>query len=70
MKKILTILYALGICFIMILPTDISAQDYVAPPVSISKEKVRMNGKLYYSHIVLEKQTLYSIAKAYVVGTD
>lgn len=66
----MTILYALGICFIMILPTDISAQDYVAPPVSISKEKVRMNGKLYYSHIVLEKQTLYSIAKAYGVGTD
>ena len=43
------------------------AQDYVAAPVTISKEKVKNNGKIYYSHVVLEKQTLFSIAKTYGV---
>lgn len=47
-----------------------SAQEYHNTPVSISGEKVRNNGKLYYSHIVLEKQTLFSIAKAYGVTMD
>lgn len=46
------------------------AQEYVSTPVSISKEKVRINGKICYSHIVLEKQTLYSIAKAYDVSVE
>lgn len=46
----------------------VSAQDYVSPSVTISKEKIRMDGKVYYSHIVLEKQTLYSISKAYGVS--
>lgn len=41
---------------------------YVATPVTISKDKVRNNGKLYYSHVVLERQTLYSISKAYGVS--
>lgn len=46
------------------------AQDteYKATPVTISKDKVRENGKLYYSHVVLERQTLFSIAKAYGVS--
>ena len=43
------------------------AQDYKQPPVTVSKEKVRLNGKVYYSHVVLEKQTLFSVAKAYGV---
>ena len=43
------------------------AQDYVPTPVTISSEKVRLNGKVYYAHLVLERQTLYSIAKAYGV---
>lgn len=43
------------------------AQEYRNTPVTVSSEKVRNNGKLYYSHIVLEKQTLFSIAKAYGV---
>ena len=47
-----------------------SAQEYVSTPVSISKEKVKINGKVCYSHIVLEKQTLYSIAKAYNVSME
>ena len=47
--------------------TTAIAQDYVAPQVTVSKEKVRYGGKVYYSHIVLERQTLFSIAKAYGV---
>ena len=38
--------------------------------VKVSREKVRFEGKVYYSHIVLEKQTLYSIAKAYEVSIE
>lgn len=43
------------------------AQEYQAPKVEISKEKVRYHGTTYYSHIVKEKQTIYSICKAYNV---
>jgi len=48
----------------------IYAQTYTAPAVSVSKEKVKNNGKTYYSHIVLERQTLYSISKAYGVSVE
>lgn len=44
------------------------AQEYVPTPVTVSNEKVRMNGKTYLSHVVLERQTLFSIAKAYGVS--
>ena len=50
--------------------TWVSAQDYPPVPVTISKEKVKMNGKTYLSHIVQERQTLYSIAKAYGVTVE
>lgn len=46
------------------------AQNYVNAPVNVSKEKVRINGKVCYSHVVLEKQTLFSISKAYNVSID
>lgn len=46
------------------------AQTYSATPVTVSKEKVKSNGKTYYSHIVLERQTLYSISKAYNVSVE
>lgn len=47
------------------------AQTYVQTPVTVSKEKVRGgDGKLYWSHVVMEKQTLFSIAKAYGVTVD
>lgn len=46
------------------------AQTYVNTPVEISKEKVRIDGKICYSHIVLERQTLYSISKAYGVTLE
>lgn len=45
-------------------------QEYISAPVTVSKEKVRVNGTLCYSHIVKEKQTLFSIAKAYDVTVD
>lgn len=47
-----------------------SAQEYENTPVTLSKEKVKVSGKLCYSHIVLEKQTLYSISKAYNVSIE
>ena len=50
--------------------TVISGQDYVSTPVEISKERVKVDGKICYSHIVLEKQTLYSISKAYGVSVE
>ena len=50
--------------------TGISAQDYTPVPVTVSKEKIRVDGKLFYSHIVLERQTLYSICKAYNVTME
>lgn len=56
-----------SICLIPAFTSNVSAQDYVSPKVEVSTEKVRNNGKLYYSHIVKEKQTLYSISKAYGV---
>lgn len=46
-------------------PETSHAQAYQATPVTVSTEKIRIGGKLYYSHKVLEKQTLYSISKAY-----
>ena len=45
-------------------------QDYVSTPVQISKEKVKINGQVCYSHVVLEKQTLFSISKAYNVSLE
>lgn len=47
-----------------------NAQEYKNTPVTISKDKVRHNGELCYSHIVKERQTLYSISKAYNVSIE
>ena len=60
---------ALGFLILFNSPGSL-AQDYTAPQVTVSREKTRMGGKLYYSHIVLEKQTLYSISKAYGVPVE
>ena len=66
------IIYSLIMAFALtcITPAAISAQDYVSTPVTVSKDKVRVNGKICWSHIVREKQTLFSIAKAYEVTVD
>ena len=50
------------------MPARAQDTEYKATPVTISRDKVRNNGKLYYSHVVLERQTLFSIAKAYGVS--
>ena len=47
-----------------------SAQEYVPTPVTVSKEKVKLGGKVYLSHVVLEKQTLFSISRAYGVTEE
>lgn len=62
MKRLLSI-----VLFAVMLATTSVAQSYVQTPVTISKQKVKSNGKVYYSHVVLERQTLYSISKAYGV---
>ncbi|MGM9736751.1 MAG: LysM peptidoglycan-binding domain-containing protein [Candidatus Cryptobacteroides sp.] len=54
----------------MSFPAISYSQEYVGTPVSISKEKVKVDGKIFYSHIVMEKQTLYSISKAYGVEVE
>ena len=46
------------------------AQDYTPVPVTISRSQVNLNGKLYYAHIVLERQTIYGITKAYDVTEE
>lgn len=64
LRIIMIIIFGSAMCF------STSAQTYVAPAVTISKDKVKIDGKVFYSHIVLEKQTLYSISKAYNVSID
>ena len=57
--------------FICVSSICLYAQNYVQTPVTISKEKVRgSDGNIYYSHVVKERQTLFSIAKAYGVTID
>lgn len=56
-----------ALCLIAASAAISKAQEYQAPKVEISKEKVRYHGTTYYSHIVKEKQTIYSICKAYNV---
>ena len=69
MKHILSYILALGLLTAGPV-TTVSAQDYTPVPVTVSKDKVRVDGKLYYSHIVLERQTVYSICKAYNVTEE
>lgn len=69
MKKILTVfLIGMSLC-----SYNAKAQDdtYVATPVTVSKEKTKnAAGEVFYSHVVLERQTLYSISKAYGVSVE
>ena len=60
----------LALALAVLMPEAMDAQDYISTPVTVSKEKVRVNGDVCYSHIVKEKQTLFSIAKAYGVSVD
>lgn len=59
----------LALLFLLLAGTaqDLFAQDYPPVPVTVSRSQVNMNGKTYYAHIVLERQTIYGITKAYGV---
>lgn len=46
------------------------AYGQTSPQISISSEKVKVNGEVMYVHKVKAKETLYSIAKAYNVTVD
>ena len=66
MKRLLTFFASL----LLLCSATAVAQDYVSTPVTVSKEKVKLNGKVYLSHVVLERQTLFGISKAYGVSVD
>ena len=64
----LRLVYLTILCLLLPVCCNVAtAQEYKQVPVTISKDKVKNNGKLYYSHVVLERQTLYSISKTYGV---
>lgn len=70
MKRVLLILAA-AFCLASQVDAGAQAQEYTQTPVEVSREKIRDNdGKVYYSHVVQEKQTLFSIARAYGVTVD
>ena len=67
MRKTLKICILSVLCLLTAGTAVTYAQAYEPVPVTISKDKVKIGGKMYYSHIVLERQTLYSISRAYGV---
>ena len=64
--KIRLFLTMAALCLATTLP--MAAQGYQSTPVTVSKEKVTRDGIPYYSHTVLEHQTLFSISRAYGVS--
>lgn len=70
MRRVLTILAAM-VCLASGMVANAQDQAYTQTPVTVSKEKIRDNdGKVYYSHVVQDRQTLFSIAKAYGVTVN
>ncbi|MGM0464088.1 MAG: LysM peptidoglycan-binding domain-containing protein [Bacteroidota bacterium] len=65
MNKMLLRLYVTALMI-----TVLSAGLYSQVSIEKSKDKVIIDGKAYYIHIVDSSQTLYSIAKAYNVSTE
>ena len=59
-----------ALAMLMSYTVSAAAQEYVAPAVEVSGQKVKKDGKVYYSHIVKERQTMYSISKAYNVTQE
>ena len=51
-----------------VLALPVAAQDYKVPEIEISKDKVLVDGKPFFAHVVTPKQTLFSISKAYGVS--
>ena len=58
-KRILALLTLVSFSYILV------SQEV---EVKISKDKVRVDGKTYFVHIVQQGETLYSISKAYGVS--
>lgn len=50
----------------LLFPADLFGQV----PVEVSKQKIVVEGKIYYMHQVLKGQTIYSISKAYNVPEE
>ena len=67
MNRYLTAFVA-SVCLAAAFQSGAAAQGYETPQVVVSAEKVRYGGKVFYSHVVQERQTLYSISKAYNVS--
>lgn len=53
---------------LLFLALPLAGQQYDVPQINISKDKVRVDGKSYYAHVVTAKQTLYSISRVYGVS--
>ena len=72
MKGFVRYIYkVLATVVLSIVVTDgLNAQEYSNTPVEISKEKVKIDGRICYSHVVQERQTLFSICKAYEVTAE
>ena len=64
MKRLLLLLWLAA------LPLHLAGQEYQAPEVKVSTEKVRIGEKLYLVHKVQPKQTVFSICKAYGITAD
>ncbi len=61
MKRFFTLL----ISVLILVPVQVSAQNSLSEEITISKDKVRIDGAIYYVHFIKEGQTLLSISKAY-----
>lgn len=66
----LTVKVLIAISLICSASTHVFSQEYVPTPVTISTEKIKVDGKVCYSHVVLERQTEYSICNAYGVTQE
>ena len=70
MKNRNTVLLAAILCLTLSGGSALNAQEYTPVPVTISRSTVNIDGKSYYAHIVLERQTIFGITKAYDVTEE
>ena len=59
-----------AVIMLLCLAVPMFGQEYQVPEITVSKDKVRVDGKSYYAHVVTAKQTLYSIARVYGVSVQ
>lgn len=58
----------LAVILLLFLTLPLAGQQYEVPEITVSKDKVRVDGESYYAHVVTAKQTLYSISRVYGVS--